>query len=355
MQPIASNTLSALAGNLTASMDIDGTGASAAFSSIIALASDKPGNIYVAQRNVVRKISQAGVVTTLAGALNSISTDSVDGPGESARFGTIGDITLDTSGNIYVVDSAVRKVAPDGFVTTITGGPSKFGYLDGLVSEARFNRLQALTVAANGDIYVIDTTSNFGFISTFFVRKIDKAGTVSTIPGSVLDIKSGRATGIAVDAQGNIYISVGIYEPQFVTLGTPDRTSASYILKLIPNGVAAVFAGSALPNSQGAIDGPGLQARFRNLTSMAVDSVGTLYVADSSNYSVRRVTAQGIVSTVVGVLPGAIPSTPQIQLGTLPGKLTYVDKLAIDPNGVVHLAVGSDVAPNRIILRAEPQ
>ena len=142
---------------------------------------DKTGNIYVRDFNAnkIRKITQAGVVNTFAG---SGATGSADGPGSSASFNFNGampgnhSIDIDSNGNIYVVEwpnADIRKITPAGVVSTLAGGDGRFGSTDGAGSVASFENPFAITVDKNANVYVADGSQA--------IRMITPSGMVSTI------------------------------------------------------------------------------------------------------------------------------------------------------------------------------
>lgn len=190
---------------------IDGAGATAEFSVIGGMGLDAQGNIYATDdrpNQRIRKITPTGIVSTLAGNGNS---GYVDGAGSAAEFNQPSDVAVDAQGNIYVADglnNCIRKITPAGVVSTLAGD-GKEGFVNGTGTNAEFDEPVAIAVDAQGNIYVASIANNC-------IRKITPAGVVSTFAG-------GRAGGfadgtgtaaefnepgdIAVDAQGNLYVS----------------------------------------------------------------------------------------------------------------------------------------------------
>ncbi len=137
----------------------DGTGADASFNYPTGVAVDGDGNVYVADYNnsTIRKITPTGVVTTLAGTAGSYG--STDGIGADARFVSPHGVAVDGDGNVYVADGGdhtIRKITPAGVVTTLAGAAVSYGLADGTGPLARFNRPAAVAVDGDGNVYVAD-------------------------------------------------------------------------------------------------------------------------------------------------------------------------------------------------------
>ena len=266
-------TLAGKAGSCGASVSFSATGSAARFYGPGGIAADSGGNIYVADGDsTIRKVTAEGVVTTLAGA--SLTSGSADGIGTAARFGFFGagGVAADTAGNVYVADTnngTIRKITLAGAVTTLAGLAGSFARLDGAGAAARFEKPSGIAVGSSGDIYVADASA---------IRRVTPTGVVTTLPASI--DKSG--SGVAVDSAGNVYV-----------------TSVSSINKISPTGVVTVFAGEEFA-AMGSSDGTGPAARFRLPTSLATDSAGSIYVADSGNHSIRKITSVGNVTTLAG-------------------------------------------------------
>src|SRR6266567_1205438 len=171
----------------------NGTGSQAIFNNPYATAVDRAGNVYVADTSnyAVRKITPAGIVTTLAGVPGY--GGSTDGTGSDARFGTLNGIAVDSTGNVYVTDGSyhtVRKITPAGVVTTLAGTPGVTGSADGTGSAARFYSPFGIAVDSVGNLYVTD-------LNNHTIRKITPAGVVTTIAGTVGVIGSTDGSGTA--------------------------------------------------------------------------------------------------------------------------------------------------------------
>ncbi|NEV95103.1 hypothetical protein G3567_13255, partial [Psychroflexus sp. YR1-1] len=185
----------------------DGTGSSAQFNYPIGVAVDASGTVYVADANNhrIRKITPAGAVSTLAGSTYGFA----DGTGISAQFANPTGVAVDASGTVYVADQfnhRIRKITSAGVVSTLAGNIR--GFADGEGSSAQFNNPLGVTLDASGNVYVADGSNHR-------IRKITSARVVSTLAGSIRGFADGEGnsaqfnypTGVAVDASGTVYVT----------------------------------------------------------------------------------------------------------------------------------------------------
>ena len=280
-----------LAGAAGISGIADGVGGEALFAYPDGVALDAAGTLYVADHDnqTIRKVTAAGAVTTVAGAAKISGT--ADGTGGAARFSSPTGVAVDSSGNIYVVDSGnstIRKIGVGGIVTTFAGVAGVAGSSDGTGGSARFNAPEGIAIDSVGNLFVADTNNST-------IRKITAAGAVSTFAGvagqtGTADGPGGSARfngpyAVAVDGAGNVYVS------DFFN---------STIRKITAGGTVTTLAG--LAGSPGAADGTGTAARFNQSYGLTVDSIGNVFVADTYNRAIRKVTAGGVVSTLNGTL-----------------------------------------------------
>ena len=267
----------------------DGTGTNALFNYPMGIAIDNSGTLYVAdyQNNTIRavvSVTGSWIVTTVAGTAGTTGSD--DGFGSAALFYNPASVAVDKAGNVYVADygnHTIRQITAVGstwLVTTIAGAAGKAGSADGTGGSARFDNPAGVTVDDSSNLYVADYGNNI-------IRKITLSGTnwmVSTIAG--LAGKSGsldgtnnsarfdHPIGLAVDANNNLYVA---------------DTGNSAIRKITPTGtdwVVTTIAGMA--GKSGKADGTGSSARFNQPLGVATDSGGNVYVADTSNQTIRR-------------------------------------------------------------------
>lgn len=275
---------------------VDGTGSGASLQQPNDVAVDISGNVFVADlyNNHVRKITPAGVVTTLAPYITY--PEGLD---------------FDSAGNLYVAsfgDNNVVKITPSGTSTVFATG---------------FNTPRGIAVSTSGDVYVADSGNNL-------IKKITPAGTVTIFAGSgVYGSTDGTGTAasfgvpyaIAIDSSNNLY--------------TADFNSTK-IRKITSTGVVTTIAGS----TDGYADGIGTAAMFSQPSGIAVDTSGNIYVGDSANNRVRKITSAGVVTTLIG------SGTAAYAEGSGTGAaLNYPAGIAFGSDGTMYLA---DRVNNRI-------
>ncbi len=318
---------------------LDGTGSAAQFNHPDDAVADSAGNLYVADSHncTIRKVTPAGLVTTLAGSAGSFSY--ADGTGSAARFNDPSAVAVDRAGNLYVAEygnNTIRKVTPVGtnwVVTTLAGSAGQAGSADGTGSAARFSQPEGVAVDSAGNVYVADTANDT-------IREIRPVGTnwvVTTLAGSAGHAGStdgvGSAaqfswpSGVAVDSAGNVYVADAV------------NSTVRKIAPVGTNWVVTTLAGSAGQN--GGADGTGSAAQFLGLTDLTLDGAGNVYVADTYNFTIRRVTPAGVVTTIGG-LAGVNGVADGI--GSDAG-FAYPRGIVVDTAGNLYVA---DIGNNRI-------
>jgi len=290
-----------LAGKTGESGLIDGSGLNARFDQPTALAVDRSDNLFVAdsQNQLIRKISPDGIVTTFAGTPGSYNSS--DGVGTTARFLYPSGLAMDKVGNLFVADrTTIRKITPMGVVTTVAGKVGEEGSIDGAIADARFISLSGLTIDSLGNLYVTDRGDIYTpVLGKAAVRKITPSGIVTTLPGIVGSTGisfTGTPYGLAVDSADNVYVADSAYNS---------------IRKITPSGVMTTLAGlDRFEYSNVSADGVGSDARFSSPYGITTDTLGNIYVADTYNNTIRKITPAGSVSTFAGtaLVVGAIAS-----------------------------------------------
>jgi streptogramin lyase len=213
----------------------------------------------------------------------------VDALGDEAQFNCPTGIAVGSDGTIFVADthnSTIRKITRDGNVTTFAGLAGVIGSNDGMGTNAQFNGPQGIAVDNSGNIYVADTGNST-------IRKITLSGEVTTIAGVAnypnpfdgvgTNALFNHPQALAVDSIGQIYVA---------------DTWNYTIRKIATDGTATTLAGRA--GYPGNLDGATNRARFQCPTGIAVDTNGTVYVSEFSSHTVRRITADGTVTTIAG-------------------------------------------------------
>jgi hypothetical protein len=224
---------------------------------------------------VIRKVTPAGVVTTLAGNIAGGGKDVyVDGTGESATFEFPWGIAIDANGNLYVADrNAVRKITPGGVVTTFAGSAVK-GSANGMGTHAGFYSLSGITIDAQNNIYVEDQ-------GNFMIRKITSAGVVSTLAGNG---SQGSSDGSAAIATFNSLSGITINK-----LGDLFITDNNLVRKVSSDGTVTTIAGDVTGTQVSGTDGVGIAATFLSPRGITVDVDGNLFVADTMDNLIRKI------------------------------------------------------------------
>jgi subtilisin family serine protease len=268
----------------------DGTGSIARFNHPTKAALDSAGNLYVsdADNHTIRKITPGAVVSTFAGLAGSAG--GTDGATSAARFRSPVGLVVDGGGNIYVSDTynhTIRKITPDGTVSTLAGSAGITGSTDGIGSAARFHFPRGGAVDSANNFYFADQNNHT-------IRKVTPGGMVSTLAGLAGTAGSANGTrsaarfnfpgGVVVDGRGNIYVADGFNNT---------------VRKITPGGVVTTVAG--LAGTSGSVDGTGSAARFKYPTDVAVDLTGNIFVLEYENHTLRMISPNGVVTTVAGL------------------------------------------------------
>ena len=307
-----------------------------------AIALDAAGNLYVSDAYpIIHKITPQGAVSVFAG---SNAAGYSDDTGTAAKFGgTITGIAVDLQGNLFVTDASnylIRKITPQGVVSTVAGRPGVFGHANGTGNAATFKGSSGIALLPNGDLVVSEYLNHD-------VRRVTQAGVVTTVAGdsSISGSPDGPAAtagfagllGITTDSAGNIYV-VDVCRVRVIsTTGTvstlagnfnsgyrdstgsnayftrlqgicsgPSGTlfcteSSNLVRKISAAALVSTFAGSVYSNQT---NGPTAAATFNYPISATADGAGNLYIADAGNNNIRKISPQGIVTTLAGSVNG---------------------------------------------------
>jgi uncharacterized protein (TIGR03437 family) len=287
--------LTHVAGNSRPGYSGDGGPATSAQLNAFGLAVDGAGNVFIATGNRIRRVSLSGVIVTVAGGGTGGLGDG--GPATDSALNAYG-VAVDTAGNLFVAGgSRIRKISSVGIITTIAGngvgGTSGDG---GPAVNAQVN-------GGPGDV-AVDRAGNVYLVGDQRIRKISPSGIITTVAGNgqccfsgdggqAANAKLGNPRGVAVDGAGNLYIA---------------DAAPAHIRKVSPSGIITTAAGNGAscpvgPNGPSCPPGDGglaTRAALTNLWGVAADGAGNLFIAETGNQRVRKVSTDGIINTVAG-------------------------------------------------------
>lgn len=320
-----SGVVTTLAGQAPPGGLVDGTGAAARFAGPHLIAASAAGELYVSdmESSVIRKITAAGVVTTLAGSAGQEGL--LDGAGTNARFNGPMGLAVDAAGNLIVADAdnnAIRRVSPTGAVTTIAGGSGN-GNADGPAALATFNWPVAVTVDPSGSIFVAD----------YFncrIRKLSTTGVVTTFAGITQFGDCYAVDGPAgIGGVGSVHVMAAMGVDDILFSESTNGRGAR-LRRARADGSVLTVAGSG--TKSGHVDGLGSTALFSSITALSIDTAGNVHIADSGNNAVRLMRPDYSVTTLIGSKPPANTS-----LGGSP-IIRYPYGMALLPNNAIALS-----------------
>ena len=298
---------------------------------------DSAGNLYIACTSRIRKVSPGGTITTVAGG-RFLGFAGDGGPATSASLDSPSGVAVDGAGSLYIADTRnqrIRKVSPGGIITTVAGSgdvdpgtfavPGGFSGDGGPATSALLNRPIGVVVDLAGNIYIADSGNRR-------LRKVSLSGTITTVagngffkffgdrgPGTAASLH--RPSGVTVDPAGNLYIA--------------DRFN-NRIRKVDPSGIITTVAGTGMAGFS-EDGGPATSASLNSPSGVAVDTTGTLYIADTRNNRIRRISPGGIITTVAG---GGSTVFPDIGDGgpATSARLLGPNDVAVDAAGNLYIA-----------------
>src|SRR5438093_1205978 len=237
------------------------------------VALDSAGNIFIADVARIRKVSADGIITTVAGNASAYSGDG--GPAINAGLSAFG-VAVDGGGNLFILDKynyRIRKVSADGIIRTVAGnGSFSCSYSgDGGITTRLQVRSAAVAVVKAGSVLLLFYNNR--------IRKVSSSGTITTVS---INVELNHPQGIAVDSAGNLLIA---------------NTYNLRILKVSSDGIITTVAGNGTYGFSGD-GGPAISARLSGPYGVAVDSAGNLFITDSPR--IRKISSSGIITTVAG-------------------------------------------------------
>jgi len=329
----AAGIITTVAGNGAAFFSGDGGPATAAnLNAPSAIAVDSAGNLFIADNgnNRIRRVDSSGIITTVAGD-GTKGFDGDGGPATAASFFNITGIALDTSGNIFVVDSdknRIRKINNSGTITTVAGD-GNFGTIgaDGIATSVSLSGPQSIFVDGAGNIL---------FSESGRIRKVDTFGNITTVAGGgsgpygasgdgmlAIDIKLSSTGGVAVDPSGNIYLS-----------------DSGLIRKVDTSGIIATVAGGGSLSANGD-GGDAFQAVLDYPSMLALDRTGNLYISEPNRARIRKVDTAGIITTIAGGGKGTVsggdggPATAAV--------INSPEGITVDSAGNIYISTGNKI------------
>ena len=285
-------TITTVAGTGRSGYNGDGGAATAAQLLVpTSVAMDGVGNLYIADtgNSRIRKVDITGIITTVAGTGEpGFSGD--DGAATEVQLSVPEGVAVDGAGNLYIADtgnSRIRKVDSTGVITTVAGGGGASLGVGVPAIQAQLFSPRDVTVDRDSNLYIADNV----------ILKIDSAGIITTVTGTIEIYGGGHSalglgfpTGMAMDGAGNLYVA---------------STGHRVIRKIDPAGIVTTVAGIYEPHVFGwggfsGDGGPATEARLSVPEGVAVDGAGNLYIADTGNSRIRKVDSAGIITTVAG-------------------------------------------------------
>ncbi len=314
-------------------------GSAARFNGPVGVAWDPTtGNIYVADagNDTIRMITPAGVVTTLAGTPGQAG--SIDGAGSAARFNSPEGVAVDSVGNIYVADTGndtIRMMMPGRPYTTMTWGTAgKPGSADGPGIDALFNRPEGVAVDSAGNVYVADTGNDTIRMITASAMMVGETTTLAGSPDQVGSVDgTGSAArfdspeGVVVDSAGNVYVA---------------DTGNDTIRMIMPGSMVMTLAGTA--GQAGSVDGTGSAALFNDPRGVAVDGADNVYVADTGNDTIRKLSTPSVPAQSGLTGTSAVPVNVALT-GLQPNTTYYYEVVATNSVGTTDGSILSFTTP----------
>jgi len=339
IRKLSNGTIATIAGRATGGLDGSGPALNAQLNFPLGVAADASGNVYIADQNsqAIRKVSKGTIGVVAGTGEDGFSGDG--GPATSARLSFPSSVAVDAAGNLYIADEdnyRVRKVA-NGAISTIAGdGTAGYSGDNGPATSAQLRPSISLAVDASGNVYIADPRSNV-------VRKVS-SGAITTVAGNGTKGYSGdngpaanarldEPAGVAVDASGALYIA----------------DSGNHAVRKVADGVITTVAGNGTKGYSGD-NGPATSAQLSGPGSVAVDSLGNLYIADCGNHRVRKVT-KGAISTIAGTGTTAYSGDDGPATGA---RLFGIRGIAVDMSGNVYFADPTNNVVRVLVPESDP-
>ena len=276
----------------------NGPAATATLGGLYGVCTDTFGNVFFSDQynNVVRRIDKNGIIKVVAGSgFPGFTGDG--GPATAARLSNPQPVVCDKAGNLYIGDAAngeVRKVTRAGIITTIAGNHAVTTYSGdgGPATNAGLVSVSGLTFDTSGNLYIADANSH--------IRKVNTAGIISTFAGSgSLGFSGNGGPATAASMDGVVDMAFDRYGNMYVT-----EKGNVIIRRISPTGIISAFAGTPNTLGSTGDGGPATACRFKSPSCLAFDTAGNLFVTDQSTHRVRKITPGGAISLYAGSVAG---------------------------------------------------
>jgi sugar lactone lactonase YvrE len=342
-------TISTVAGNGKTGYSGDGGPAtSATLDNPLGVAVDPSGNVYIADfyNNVIRKVAANGIITTYAGT--GAYGDSGDGgPATKAALSEPGSVLVDAAGNLYIGDygNRVRKVAPNGTITTVAGNGSEGVSGDGgPATSAAVGSPNHFAMDTAGNLFVSCSAAPGDGSGPSVIRKVTPSGLITTVAGNGTLGYSGdggpatnaaldRPRGLAIDTAGNLFFA----------------DQGNNRIRRISNGIITTVAGTGVAGYAGD-KGPAISAELNSPTGIALDAIGNLYIADAGNNRVRALLTDGTINTIAG--NGTPESSGDQGPATSASLISW--GIAISSSGAIYVSGGGTTETVRLLTPTQP-
>lgn len=269
---------------------------------------DKAGNVFVADlmNHRVRRISTDGMISTVAGD-GTLGVSGDGGPATSAQLRYPSGVAVDDGGNLFIADGLVRRVSPDGIITTVAGG-GNFGTIcstcgDGGPATSAQVGASGVAIDRAGNLFIADSNNHR-------VRKVTPNGIISTVAGRgypmfgctpngdggpAINAVLCKPSSVAVDSAGNLYFSD--------TVADFDGDFRQIVRKVAVTSIITTVAGINCFNFCAPSDGEGglaTKVHLSGVLGLAADGEGDLLISDPHGYRIRRVSPEGNINSVAG-------------------------------------------------------
>jgi uncharacterized protein (TIGR03437 family) len=313
------------------------------------VALDAAGSMYVADstRHMVYKIDTLGAATVIAGT--GTAGNSGDGAlATAAQLRNPMGAAVGPDGSIYIADygnDRIRRIAPNGIITTFAGTTGGFSGDGGPATAARMNGPRSIAVDGSGNVFFTDGLN-------YRIRRISTAGVITTVAGTGGTSRSGDGGPATAADSLPVWFALAPDGSIYFTDDFDERFNGhKRVRRVAPNGVITTVAGTGVAGFSGD-GGPATQAQFRSVSGVAVDSGGNIYVSDAIGARIRRIDPSGIIRTYAGTGTGGAGGDGGAAISA---QLNFPTGLAVDSAGNLYVADRNNMKIRRILPPPAPR